>query len=1174
MAKVKDLLVNGSSRFIGKIYASDQFISQVANGTAPFVVSSSTLVANLNADMTDGLHVHTGRNNEVNKIVRTDANGYIQTGYINTNVGTENLAISRIFYEYNNDGYIRKISPSSFFSVLENSGNDISITVAGQNRKLTVGYASNADKLDGVHYQNILERQYSGSGSSGTATGWFRIAETLTTDGDGITFLLAIQRSYWYANNESYLFSITIAYNGGISITQLSGYANNRLITKIRVDWANSRNAYVDLYINSSSTNNRYYWYTVGCAKSYTAWTANPTLVGNAYEFTTVQGCKSDRGFTGDIVGNASSATKWETARTITLTGSVTGSVSIDGSQNVSLATTTNHTHNYLPLSGGTLSGYLTIKNPSSDVPSPLIIDTNSTVEVGQYFRMSGTNKGWIGYHPNSGMYLYTYNGPHMLGIKDDGTGYIDSNTILHSGNYNSYAPKLDGTGASGTWGINISGKANIANNLLFIENIPANTRGELSRDYRLYTGIWSKKDLGYASQYGQFIDLSGGTTWYHRLAFNTTGVIEHFQGINTTTLTKVGDLAYTSSNVASSSKWATPRTITLTGSVTGSVSIDGSQNVSLATTTNHTHNYAGSSSAGGSANSALTLLYNNKFDTTYGSYAIFQQSSNISGFPHTGWFNSIKMLHNNSSGYFTEIAMSFTGEDGMWRRALRNSKQVGWYKMLDSGNYNSYALPISGGTLTGSVTMRGMDTNLVRDIVYDGTGGWARGLITLRVDGVDKFNIGAYGGYTVGASNNGIYYGYIGCNSYDGLNLRISATSLSWGDNSILHTGNYNSYCPKLDGTGASGTWGISISGNAATATNADTLDGYHETGFYRAAKQEIPSGDLALLEAGSYYAGSTAGDTNPLPSTYASLSVLGKSYYATQLCVDYNGSAAWLRGIINSSSGVTAYGWHQLAFTDSNVASATKLLNSRTIWGQSFDGTGNVSGALTGVTTITTSGQICINTSSSQRNNYNEGIRCNLGGSDNWASVVLGGASGSTNGAGSGVYSLLVNSSLFRIRQNNTEVLCINTSNNVGIGTTSPSYKLHIVGDIYTTTGFKKEGSSDSYVLLGGGGHKALSDFDIPASTTSSGITSLATGSYSSIHISTRSGGTMSFSSTPASGKECHIVIYNSGSSNITITLPSGYRRNIDSITIASGAFGEVNVLNAAGTIYVRAV
>lgn len=39
---------------------------------------------------------------------------------------------------------------------------------------------------------------------------------------------------------------------------------------------------------------------------------------------------------------------------------------------------------------------------------------------------------------------------------------------------------------------------------------------------------------------------------------------------------------------------------------------------------------------------------------------------------------------------------------------------------------------------------------------------------------------------------------------------------------------------------------------------------------------------------------------------------------------------------------------GWKTVAFTDSNVASATKLATARTIWGQSFDGSGNVTGAL----------------------------------------------------------------------------------------------------------------------------------------------------------------------------------------------------------------------------------
>lgn len=47
-------------------------------------------------------------------------------------------------------------------------------------------------------------------------------------------------------------------------------------------------------------------------------------------------------------------------------------------------------------------------------------------------------------------------------------------------------------------------------------------------------------------------------------------------------------------------------------------------------------------------------------------------------------------------------------------------------------------------------------------------------------------------------------------------------------------------------------------------------------------------------------------------------------------------------------------------LALTSDNVASATKLANSRTIWGQSFNGTGNVSGALSGATTISASNTI----------------------------------------------------------------------------------------------------------------------------------------------------------------------------------------------------------------------
>lgn len=42
----------------------------------------------------------------------------------------------------------------------------------------------------------------------------------------------------------------------------------------------------------------------------------------------------------GQLSGNAATATKWQTARTLALTGDVTGSVAMDGSNNVSMATT------------------------------------------------------------------------------------------------------------------------------------------------------------------------------------------------------------------------------------------------------------------------------------------------------------------------------------------------------------------------------------------------------------------------------------------------------------------------------------------------------------------------------------------------------------------------------------------------------------------------------------------------------------------------------------------------------------------------------------------------------------------------------------------------------------------------------------------------------------------
>jgi hypothetical protein len=53
----------------------------------------------------------------------------------------------------------------------------------------------------------------------------------------------------------------------------------------------------------------------------------------------------------------------------------------------------------------------------------------------------------------------YTSGGTE-LSMMIDGDYYSMGNKVLHAGNYNHYAPTKTGIGASGTWGINITGSA------------------------------------------------------------------------------------------------------------------------------------------------------------------------------------------------------------------------------------------------------------------------------------------------------------------------------------------------------------------------------------------------------------------------------------------------------------------------------------------------------------------------------------------------------------------------------------------------------------------------------------------------------------------------------------------------------------------------------------------
>lgn len=120
----------------------------------------------------------------------------------------------------------------------------------------------------------------------------------------------------------------------------------------------------------------------------------------------------------------------------------------------------------------------------------------------------------------------------------------------------------------------------------------------------------------------------------------------------------------------------------------------------------------------------------------------------------------------------------------------------------------------------------------------------------------------------------------------------------------------------------------------------NADMLDGLHSTSFGRAfGNSAIDANDYNSLNG--LWGGKLYNATN-VPYNYYAFLHFGWGQYYGQFNA-YNNQLQFRAG--SESNGGPA--WKTVAFTDSNVASATKLQTARSIYGVNFDGTANVNGA-----------------------------------------------------------------------------------------------------------------------------------------------------------------------------------------------------------------------------------
>lgn len=162
---------------------------------------------------------------------------------------------------------------------------------------------------------------------------------------------------------------------------------------------------------------------------------------------------------------------------------------------------------------------------------------------------------------------------------------------------------------------------------------------------------------------------------------------------------------------------------------------------------------------------------------------------------------------------------------------------------------------------------------------------------------------------------------------SVSGQTITINGVSTTWQNTWRGITDSYSgtSTGTSLSQKGANSLYNALHNGYASSAGNADTVDGYHVNGSNVAPYGHIPSIENdGVMEVGKYI------DFHNDNS--------GKHDFSTRLqTTDNYGNSVYLP----SHNGT-------LALISDNVASATKLATARSIWGQSFDGTGNVNGTI----------------------------------------------------------------------------------------------------------------------------------------------------------------------------------------------------------------------------------
>lgn len=838
--------------------------------------------------------------------------------------------------------------------------------------------------------------------------------------------------------------------------------------------------------------------------------TLGVSITGNAATATKLQTARTINGTSFNGTTNIVTA-YWGTARTISLSGAVTGSASVNGSQNVTITTT----YQFGSIDGRYVGGNKIANHGSSG--KAYTADTYSSTFVNKAFVAFAERGSWA--YANNGyvstdtgvniplagtaifqwgasdtnktqLYITPYNNSgvsnpavnEMLFYTSNGSGYTSAWTrVLTHRNYTNYTVTKTGGGASGTWGISITGNAATATTAQYLAsnsrmdygwnglnyfNINGTAGTAVKANNTPTTAWWHILRFNHANSSGYYTDLAvpfnANSLYYKRVAAGALANGKWVRILDELNYTSYVNPANFVTSLGTNGNYVTWTKNGTTNNLT----------VPFATTSNVLNNLGNRTAISG---------------TTVGQRGLRLYEVYTNGYP----VNFGNVLNIGGQGY-GELLFQWTGDSNPGHLYYRSKRDVAsqawsnWVTILDNNNYSStldgrYVTLATNQTVSGIKTFSTQQkftvatgtspftvssTTVVSNLNADMLDGWhlnyilKDGYVTSSTDGLSSYWRKVWD-ITLNNQHNDVDINLLVHSAY---NQQWGIISFGLRQNGTGTAKNISAYLAEVVGNIPTDRFRLYYNNSSGLCQLWCNPSRQYNVYNYRVLAKTWRIGTEATT-LGTFYTGNTT-TAQSLPSdSYVSMTGITIVNTAAKVANTLTFAAgAFAAKTYNGSAAVTV-----------NIPTHTShLTNNSGFW------TGTRYWANIAVSTASsTSTQPTFNTC--YTSNWFRST-----GSTGWYSQTYGGGWYMTDSTWIRTYgSKSVYQNTGQIRTDGYLV----TNGGITVGATSPNngtYKSHVTGNSWSS-GYIRAGAgfyhnsvnSNSYVLLAGGSYKSLADF-----------------------------------------------------------------------------------------------